>query len=90
MFIPIRQLNLDSFMSNQNVKYISRKRFILWSATFLSAIGLMKVLNSLRSKKQETTKFLTQEGQLVEVDKKHTESQGLKIYTSDLKNWIHK
>lgn len=77
-------------MSNKNEKYISRKRFLLWSAAVLSATGLIKFWNPLKNKKPETSKFLTQDGQLVEVDNQHIAARGTKLYTSDLKEWIKK
>lgn len=77
-------------MSENNVKTVSRKKFLVWGATFLSAIGLIKILKPFEKKKPETRKFLTQDGQLVEVDTKHVLSNNSKIYTSDVKDWIKK
>jgi len=77
-------------MSDYQIKSISRKRFLIWSAAVLSATGLIKFWNPLKKKKQEASKFLTQDGQLVEVDQQHLVSKGTKIYTSDLKDWIKK
>ena len=72
------------------IKNISRKRFLLWSTIMISAAGLIKVINPFSKKKPETIKFLTQEGQLVEVDKKYLNSKGVKINTAELKSWIQK
>ena len=72
------------------MKSISRKKFLFWSATFLSTIGLIKIWKPLTKKKPESAKFLTQDGRLVEVDAKYTDSRGVKIYTSELKDWIKK
>lgn len=71
-------------------KNISRKRFLLWGATLLSFGGLIKLWNPLGKKKSDKVKFLTQDGQLVEVDRKYMESKGSKIDTSELKTWIKK
>jgi hypothetical protein len=77
-------------MSNNPIKKISRKRFLLWGTAVLSATGLIKFWNPIERKKPETAKFLTQDGKLVEVDKEHINSTGAIIYASELKEWIKK
>jgi hypothetical protein len=71
-------------------KYISRKKFLLWTAAVISATGLIKIWNPLAKKKVITSKYLTEDGKLVEVDEHHLSERGVKIYTSDLKTWIKK
>ncbi len=72
------------------IKNISRKRFLLWGAIIVAGTGILNVINPFKKKKPETFKFLTQDGQLVEVDKKYLESKGVKINNDQLKAWIKK
>ncbi|MBK8483563.1 MAG: hypothetical protein IPL31_04230 [Saprospiraceae bacterium] len=67
---------------------ITRKKFLIWSAAILAATGLIKIWNPIKKKNQESFKFLTQDGKLVEVSSKHLKTKGIKMYTSELQNWI--
>lgn len=75
-------------MKDKPLFTISRKRFLLWSTAAIAGLGLTKLWSPFAKKKPETGKFLTQDGTLVEVDMKKLESRGIKIYTSELKNWV--
>lgn len=60
-------------------KPTSRKRFLLWGATILSSATVFKFFIGSKEKKSDTVKMLTQDGRLVEVDKKFLVSPGKKI-----------
>lgn len=68
----------------------SRKKFLLWSATILSSATIFKFIKIPKKKKTETVKMLTQEGKLVEIDKKLLFSPGKKITDKELQQWVKK
>jgi hypothetical protein len=75
-------------MQNENKKQ-SRRKFIGWglvSAAVFSAIKFVRPAD----KKKKTTKMLTQDGQLVEVDITALPSKKKKITNTELQNWIKK
>ena len=57
----------------------SRKKFLFWSATILSSATLFRFINVPKKKKSDTVKMLTQDGKLVEIDRKLLVSPGKKI-----------
>lgn len=72
----------------------TRKKILLWGATVLAALPLLKFFPRQKKKKDEseneTVKMFSQEGKLVEIDKKLFVSTGNKISNEDLKKWIKK
>ncbi len=66
----------------------SRKKFLLWSATFLSSATLFRFIPT--KKKTDTVKMLTQDGKLVQIDKKLLVSPGKKITDNELQQWVKK
>ncbi|MBL7819238.1 MAG: hypothetical protein JNL65_01385 [Saprospiraceae bacterium] len=66
---------------------IPRKKFIAWTGGFLFLFTAFK-LNLFSKKQKHSIKFLTEDGKLVEVDPKHLNKKGSKIYTSDIYSWI--
>jgi hypothetical protein len=68
----------------------SRKKFLLWSATILSSATIFKFIKIPKKKKTETVKMLTQDGRLVEIDKKLLVSPGKKITDKELQQWVKK
>ena len=68
----------------------SRKKFLLWSATILSSATVFKFIKLPKKKKTATVKMLTQEGKLVEIDKKLLVSKGKKITDKELQQWVKK
>lgn len=69
----------------------TRKKFIWWGATLVTAIAAIKWLpRTKKIKEQQTTKMLTQDGKLVEIDKKLLASASKKISNEELQNWIKK
>ncbi|MGH2552317.1 MAG: hypothetical protein ACRDEB_01305 [Chitinophagaceae bacterium] len=73
----------------------TRKKFLLWGAALFSSATLFKIFSgSKKSKPTEhsvntgTTKLLTQDGKLVEVDKKLLTSGSRKISDQELQQWI--
>ena len=71
----------------------SRKKILLWGA-ILAALPLLKFLAPLKEKKDnspnEMIKMFSQDGKLVEIDKKLFVSSGNKISNEELKKWIKK
>lgn len=68
----------------------SRKKFLLWSATILSSATVFKFIRIPKKKKTEMVKMLTQDGKLVEIDKKLLISPGKKITNKELQQWVKK
>lgn len=74
----------------ESPKPTSRKKFLLWSATILSSAAVFKFIRIPKKKKSETVKMLTQDGKLVEIDKKLLASPGKKISDVELQQWVKK
>jgi hypothetical protein len=78
----------------ENTKTPSRKKFLLWSAAVLSSLTVFKFISGIKKKKNdnagETVTMLTQDGKLVEVDKKLLASSGKKISDEELQKWVKK
>lgn len=72
----------------------ARKKFLLWGATLLTALPLLKFFPPIKNKKNdsrdETVKMFSQDGKLVEIDKRLFVSSGKKITNEELKKWIKK
>ena len=66
----------------------TRKNFLLWGiATFCSA-AVLKFLPKEKKEVAETVKMLTQDGTLVEIDKKLLLSSSKKINNAELQQWV--
>ena len=81
----------------QQQKTPTRKKFLLWSAALISSVTFLKFFtgskkSSLKNASDDakTVKMLTQDGRLVEIDKKLLASSGKKITDKELENWIKK
>ena len=78
----------------QQLKNPSRKKILLWGATLLSSLAFFKITFINEKTKDEpvteTVKMLTQDGKLVEIDKKLLASSGTKVSNEDLQKWIKK
>lgn len=71
----------------------TRKKILLWGATVLAALPFFKFFPPQKIKKEspnETVKMFSQEGKLVEIDKRLFVSTGSKISNEELKKWIKK
>lgn len=75
----------------------TRKKFLLWSITTLGTATLLRFIKGETEKpiqpKSNTVKMLTQEGVLVEIDRKHlvaADKNDVKISIDELKEWIKK
>ena len=76
---------------DQNIKIASRKKFLLWGATLLSAVTVFKFIPKKETPKNSTVKMLSQDGTLVEVDiEKLIHGRVNKINDEQLKNWVKK
>ena len=75
----------------QHTKITSRKKFLLWGATLLSSVTVLKFISGNKQQKNETIKMLTQDGKLVEIDReKLYGSKRNKITDEQLKSWVNK
>jgi hypothetical protein len=75
----------------QQTKITSRKKFLLWGATVLSSLTVLKFISGKKQQKNETIKMLTQDGKLVEIDReKLYGSKRNKITDEQLKSWVNK
>jgi hypothetical protein len=74
----------------------SRKKFLLWGAAIFSSVTALKIFSGSKNtanKNDEnagTVKMLTQDGKLVEVDKKLLAAGSNKISDEELQKWISK
>ena len=75
---------------DQKIKNPSRKKFLLWGASILSSITVLKFVTGGKKKKSETVKMLTQDGTLVEVNIAALSAKKKKITNAELQNWIEK
>ncbi len=71
-------------------KTSTRKKFLIWGAAVLSSVTFMKIFVDKQEEKNETIKMLTQDGKLVEIDKKLLTSSARKISDEELKKWVKK
>lgn len=69
-------------------KKTSRKKILLWGAAALASVTAFRFFKLDKAKKTETVKMLTQDGQLVEVDKNLLAAGGKKITNGELQQWI--
>ena len=72
----------------QEPKKSSRKKFLLLSGTAVLSAMVWRILPSLRKRKSETAKMLTQDGTLVEIDARFAKLPGKKISDADLQQWV--
>jgi hypothetical protein len=73
----------------QSPKISNRKKFLLWTATALSSLTVLKFIPRNKPKETETIKMLTQDGKLVEVDvTKLGCGKRKKISDDELKTWV--
>ncbi|MDP4284749.1 MAG: hypothetical protein Q8891_10010 [Bacteroidota bacterium] len=72
----------------ESKKPTSRKKFLLWSATIISSATVFKFIGTPKKKKNDTVKMLTQDGKLVEIDKKLLASPGKQISDKELQQWV--
>ena len=74
----------------QSTKAPTRKKIIIWGAAILSSVTFFRFFSGSKKEKKETVKMLTQDGRLVEIDKKLLASSGNKITNKELQQWIKK
>ena len=74
-------------------KPTSRKKFLWWGSALLAGVATIKWLPFYKAHKpiaSATTKMLTQDGKLVEIDEKLLTRSGKKITNGELQQWIKK
>jgi|GEM_PF-733749 hypothetical protein len=67
----------------------TRKKFLWWGTALLASIAAVKWMPGRRKAKASTAKLLTQDGKLVEIDKRFLVSSGKKISNKELQQWVH-
>jgi hypothetical protein len=79
---------------DKNQQVPSRKKFLQWGAALISSLTVLKFISGNKNKTDEpvneTVKMLTQDGRLVEVDKKLLAASGKKITDKELQKWVKK
>ena len=75
-------------------KTSNRKKFLLWGVALLSSFTALRFFTGAGKNKTttpgNTVKMLTQDGKLVEIDKKLLTSSGKKITNEELQRWVKK
>ncbi len=75
-------------------KISTRKKFLVWGATVLSAVAFTKFIPGapkVKKSEENMVKMLTQDGKLVEIDaRKLSCGKRKKINDEELKNWVTK
>lgn len=66
----------------------NRKKFIWFCAGAIAFLNVSRFFGSKKEKKSETAKMLTQDGQLVEVDKSLLAQGSRRISNDELQQWI--
>ncbi|MHB1279542.1 MAG: hypothetical protein ACYC1Q_14230 [Bacteroidia bacterium] len=80
----------------KNKNIISRKKILVWGAAALASLSIFPFLTVRALKKEsaekeeETIKMLTQDGKLVEINKKLLTPTGNKISHDELLTWVKK
>ena len=75
----------------ESPKTSNRRKFLLWSATILSSLTLLKFIPATKKEKKETVKMLTQDGKLVEVEiDKLNDGKRNRISDEELKSFVKK
>jgi hypothetical protein len=77
-----------------NTKTNSRKKFLLWGSALVASFTALRFFSgkapSTPPAVGDTVKMLTQDGQLVEIDKTLLAATGNKISHDDIHDWIKK
>jgi hypothetical protein len=66
----------------------SRKKFLLLTAAAFCSATILRIFTGKKKDQKDTVKMLTQDGTLVEVDRKLLGPPGNKISNGDLQQWI--
>jgi hypothetical protein len=77
-----------------DTKTNSRKKFLLWGTALVASFTALRFFSNKQkpaaATSGDTVKMLTQDGQLVEIDKTLLAASGKKISKEDLQQWIKK
>ncbi|MEO7266021.1 MAG: hypothetical protein ABIW38_13985 [Ferruginibacter sp.] len=74
----------------QPLKTSSRKKFLLWSASVISSVTILKFISGKKREEPKTVTMLTQDGKLVTMDIAALPSKKKKITNKELQGWIKK
>jgi hypothetical protein len=78
-------------MPQQITNQSSRKKFLWFTGAAIACAGIFRFFNKKEKENPELVKMLTQDGQLVEVDKKLlAATDNKKITKEELQQWIKK
>ncbi len=81
---------LPPFFSYKNKSKMKRSKFVLATASIVAGLGLLKLakVKLIKEEIKTSKKFLTQDGNLVEIDIDKIQSKGHKVSLTELKNWV--
>ena len=66
----------------------SRKKFLLFTAAALCTASIARIFITNKKNQPDPVKMLTQDGKLVEIDRKHLGTPGTKISNPELQRWV--
>jgi hypothetical protein len=78
----------------QSTQKSTRKKFLYWGAALLSAVTFSKYFTPTKRPvaigcgETQTVKMLTQDGRLVEIDKKLLPASRKKVSNEELQKWV--
>jgi hypothetical protein len=73
-------------MSQQN--NFLRKRFLWWGAAALASLSISGLFRKRKAVRVDTIKMLSEDGSLVEIDKRHITSASKPVTNKELQHWI--
>jgi hypothetical protein len=71
-------------------KPTSRKKFLLWTASVISSVTVLKFISGKKKEEPKTVTMLTQDGKLVTMNMASLPSKKKKISNKELQGWIKK
>ena len=66
----------------------TRKKFLLLTAAAFCSASILRMFTVRKKNEKDTVKMLTQDGKLVEVDRKLLGPPGKKISKQELQQWV--
>ena len=74
----------------KGIKAYSRRKFLLTGTLAIGSVAVVRKFWLHKSRNKATVKFLTQDGQVVEVNKKHLPGKSKSVTKDQLVKWIWK
>ena len=69
-------------------KPLTRKKFLTWSAAVASVLAIPALFFGRRGQTTQTTKMLTEDGRLVEIEVKNIPAKKKRIADDDIHTWV--